>query len=55
MKKAGSRCDVHLYPGVGHGFFNSPEYYAPTMIEADKFLTSLGWIKGEPTLSPNAK
>lgn len=52
MKKAGSRCDVHLYPGVGHGFFNRPDYYIRTMIEADKFLASLGWIKGEPTLAP---
>ena len=55
MKKVGSRCDVHLYPGVGHGFFNKPDYYAPTLIEADKFLASLGWIHGEPTLSPQAR
>ncbi len=52
MEKAGSRCDVHLYPGAGHGFFNKPDHYAPTLIEADKFLASLGWIKGEPTLIP---
>lgn len=52
MEKAGSRCDVHIYPGAGHGFFNRPDYYLQTMIEADKFLASLGWITGEPTLTP---
>jgi acetyl esterase/lipase len=52
MKKAGSRCDTHLYPGAGHGFFNAAPYYQKTVIEADKFLTSLGWLKGEPTLKP---
>lgn len=50
MSKAGSRCDSHVYPGVGHGFFNSGSYYSRTVIESDKFLTSLGWLKGEPTL-----
>ncbi len=25
---------------------------AVTMIETDKFLTSLGWLKGEPTAKP---
>ena len=52
MKKAGSRCDTHLYPGAGHGFFNAAPYYQTTVIESDKFLTSLGWLKGEPTLKP---
>ena len=51
MRKVGSRCEVHIYPGVGHGFFNKEEYYRKTVIEADKFLGSLGWIKGEPTLT----
>lgn len=53
MEKVGSRCDVHTYPGVGHGFFNTAEYYPTTVIEADKFLASISWIKGEPTLSQN--
>ena len=58
MKKAGVRCDTHIYPGKGHGFFNKSKgdvaSYNATVIEADKFLTSLGWLKGEPTLSPTA-
>ena len=52
MHDAGSRCDVHIYPGAGHGFFNRPDDYVLTVIEADKFLASLGWIKGDPTLTP---
>lgn len=50
MEKLGIRCEVHVYPGAAHGFFNNPPYYQQTMIEADKFLASLGWIKGPPTL-----
>ena len=55
MKKAGVRCDVHIYPGAGHGFFNKkpnndPKWFKDTLTEADRFLTSLGWLKGEPTL-----
>ena len=51
MKKAGSRCDLHFYPKVGHGFFNRPDYYLLTMVETDRFLASLGWITGEPKLA----
>lgn len=52
MKKSGSRCDTHFYPGVGHGFFNKPPHYDLTVIEADKFLESLKWISGPPTIKP---
>lgn len=45
MKKVGSRCDVHLYPGAGHGFFNKEPHYGQTLAEADKFLVSIGWLK----------
>ncbi len=50
MKKAGVRCDAHIYPKSGHGFFNKEPHFTLTLIETDKFLSSLGWIKGEPTL-----
>ena len=50
MTKVGSRCETHIYPGAGHGFFNTADYYTKTVIKADKFLASLGWIQGEPTL-----
>ena len=52
MKKIGGRCDLHLYEGAGHGFFNygRGDYYKLTVAEADKFLVSLGFLKGKPTL-----
>jgi len=49
MKDAGVRCDLHLYDGEGHGFFNGRKF-KETMIESDKFLKSLGFLKGDPTL-----
>jgi len=51
MKEAGVRCESHIYPGAGHGFFNSAAHYITTVIAADRFLASLGWIEGEPTLA----
>ncbi|MDB6026448.1 MAG: Lipase [Verrucomicrobiales bacterium] len=60
MKKVGVRCDVHIYEGQKHGFYGkaNPKYYYETVLEADKFLASLGWIKGQPTVempAPRAK
>lgn len=59
MEKAGVRCEAVFYEGQGHGFFNpgkggSSKYYYETLLATDKFLTSLGWLKGEPTLTPPA-
>lgn len=50
MDKVESRCDLRLYEGEGHGFFNYQnfELYKKTIIEADKFLTSLGYLKNKP-------
>ncbi|MCB1277541.1 alpha/beta hydrolase [Prosthecobacter sp.] len=55
MEKAGVRCEAKSYEGQGHGFFNpgkggKMDFYYDTLLETDKFLTSLGWLKGEPTL-----
>lgn len=52
MKQAGVRCDAQVYPKAGHGFFNKDPHLTLTMIESDKFLASLGWLHGPPTLSP---
>jgi acetyl esterase len=49
MKDAGVRCDAHVYAKAGHGFFNKDPHLTLTLIEADKFLASLGWLKGPPT------
>jgi acetyl esterase/lipase len=51
MTQAGVRCDTHVYAGQPHGFFNQEPYKSITLIEADKFLGSLGWLEGEPTLT----
>lgn len=50
MKSAGVRCDAFFYEQQGHGFFNQEPFKTRTLIEADKFLASLGWLSGSPTL-----
>ncbi len=55
MTKAGVRCEAVFYEGQGHGFFNpgkggKDQFYLETLLATDKFLTSLGWLKGAPTL-----
>jgi acetyl esterase len=46
MEAVGSRCDLFLYEGQKHGFFNfrNSEYYQKTLLETEKFLRSLGLI-----------
>ncbi|MBN2128128.1 MAG: alpha/beta hydrolase fold domain-containing protein [Sedimentisphaerales bacterium] len=55
MTDAGGRCDLHLYEGQPHGFFNFRDgenpYYNTTVYEADKFLASLGYVQGAPTIA----
>lgn len=53
MKESGVRCDLHLYEGKPHGFFNiwvNRNDLVLTLIEVDRFLVSLGYLKGEPIL-----
>ena len=47
MEKVKSRCDLFLYEGQGHGFFNykNLEYYKKTVSETDIFLQSIGFLK----------
>jgi acetyl esterase/lipase len=54
MKKVGARCDAHVYLGAGHGFFNRDPHLTQTLAEADRFLASLGWLQGPPTLAAPA-
>jgi len=49
MEQYGVRSELVLYEGLGHAFFNEARFYE-TVYEADKFLTSLGYLKGEPTI-----
>ena len=53
MKSLGVPSDLHLYEGQPHGFFNknrSEEHYRKTVLEMDRFLIDLGYLKGEPTI-----
>jgi len=47
MKAVGSRCDMHIYEGQGHSFFNQKKggnpYYDQTLQAVDEFLVSLKW------------
>jgi len=45
----GVRAEKFLAEGQGHGFFNRSPWTEKTLIAVDKFLTSLGYLKGEPT------
>jgi len=53
MEKVGSRCDLKIYDGQNHGFFNykNLEYYKKTVMEADAFLVSLGYLNNEPVVN----
>lgn len=44
VENEGGRCDLHLYPGAEHEFFNEEPYLAKTIAVADAFLVSLGWL-----------
>lgn len=49
-KEIGFRADKYTAEGGRHGFFNSSPWLERTMIAADKFLASLGYLEGEPTI-----
>lgn len=50
MNKVKSRCELNLYKGGKHGFFNYKNFenYKKTISESDKFLQSLGYLKKTP-------
>ena len=54
MKAVGARCELVAFEGKGHGFFNygrdGNKAFVATVRAADRFLASLGWLEGEPTL-----
>ncbi|MFO7907873.1 MAG: alpha/beta hydrolase [Planctomycetota bacterium] len=54
MGQAGVRCELKVFPGKPHGFFNhgrdGNEPYYKTVVAMDQFLASLGWLEGPPTL-----
>jgi dipeptidyl aminopeptidase/acylaminoacyl peptidase len=54
MTKAGNRCELVGSEGAGHGFFNfgrdGNKSFVATLERADRFLSSLGYLRGEPTV-----
>jgi acetyl esterase/lipase len=49
-KEVGNKADLFLAEGVGHGFFNAPPWRQKTLIRADEYLESLGYLKGKATI-----
>ncbi|MCC5939230.1 MAG: alpha/beta hydrolase [Lunatimonas sp.] len=53
MERVGSRCELFLYEGADHGFFNyrNFDYYTQTVLESDRFLQSIGYLGAEPIVA----
>ena len=50
MESVGSRCDVILYEGAEHAFFNTGDDFIDTVFQTDIFLKSNGYLSGPPTI-----
>jgi acetyl esterase len=53
MQQAGNRCELKLYAGRKHGFFNAnrgQDDFLATLAEVDRFLESLGYVAGPPSV-----
>lgn len=53
MREAGNRCELVSFDGRPHGFFNyarSRISYVNTVWHMDRFLESLGYVEGAPTV-----
>jgi len=50
MESVGSRCDVILYDGAEHAFFNRGDDFIDTVFQTDIFLKSNGYLSGPPTI-----
>ncbi len=54
IRREGGRCDVHIYENAPHGFFNQRDWgnlrFHEVVRATDRFLGSLGWLVGEPTM-----
>ncbi len=48
-REVGARAEMFEAEGVGHGFFNRAPWQEKTILRADAFLTSLGYLKPKPT------
>ncbi len=53
-KKLGNRAELYIAPGQKHGFFNTSPWTEATAKQADQFLATLGYLKGDATMKPPA-
>ncbi len=49
-KEIGNRAELFVAEGMPHGFFNKSPWTEVTLRQADRFLVSLGYLTGEPTI-----
>jgi acetyl esterase/lipase len=47
----GNQCELWTAADMPHGFFNRPPWQAVTLRKADEFLTTLGYLKGQPRIT----
>jgi len=54
MRTAGNRCELAAFDGQAHGFFNfgrdDNKHFIATTTQADRFLESIGYVTGEPSV-----
>ncbi len=52
VEAMGGRCDLFLYEGQPHGFFNykNLDSFKDTVLKTDAFLQSLGYLEGRATI-----
>ena len=50
MESIGSRCDLVLYEGAEHAFFNKGDDFVDTVLQTDIFLKSNWYLSGPPTI-----
>jgi len=49
-RELGHRAEMMTAPNEPHGFFNRSPWREKTLLRADQFLASLGYLEGEPTI-----
>ena len=50
MDAVGSRCNIILYEGAEHAFFNRGDDFVDTLLQTDIFLKSNGYLSGPQTI-----
>lgn len=59
MNKLGRRCELVEFEGMKHGFFNQGKHgnkpFVETVRHMDRFLASLGFLEGKPTIDDKGK